>query len=85
MQITSFVLLRRTLFGRNEEKKTRLRERKFLTPLLSRRPLLFQSNINFKVIVMGKQRGIVTLCYYIEPSQYGSMNYSSNEQIIYIV
>lgn len=34
---------------------------------------------------MGKQRGIVTLCYYIEPSQYGSMNYSSNEQIIYIV
>lgn len=88
MQITSFVLLRRTLFGRNEEKKTHLRERKFLTPLLSRRPLLFQSNINFKVIVhavMGKQRGIVTLCYYIEPSQYGSMNYSSNEQIIYIV
>lgn len=88
MQITSFVLLRRTLFGRNEEKKTRLREREFLTPLLSRRPLLFQSNINFKVIVhavMGKQRGIVTLCYYIEPSQYGSMNYSSNGQIIYIV
>lgn len=88
MQITSFVLLRRTLFGRNEEKKTHLRERKFLTPLLSRRPLLFQSNINFKVIVhavMGKQRGIVTLCYYIEPSHYGSMNYSSNEQIIYIV
>lgn len=88
MQITSFVLLRRTLFGRNEEKKTHLRERKFLTPLLSRRPLLFQSNINFKVIVhavMGKQRGIVTLCYYIEPSQYGSMNYSSNGQIIYIV
>lgn len=34
---------------------------------------------------MGKQRGIVTLCYYIEPSQYGSMNYSSNGQIIYIV
>lgn len=88
MQITSFVLLRRTLFGCNEEKKTHLRERKFLTPLLSRRPLLFQSNINFKVIVhavMGKQRGIVTLCYYIEPSQYGSMNYSSNGQIIYIV
>lgn len=71
-----------------KKKKTRLREREFLTPLLSRRPLLFQSNINFKVIVhavMGKQRGIVTLCYYIEPSQYGSMNYSSNEQIIYIV
>lgn len=88
MQITSFVLLRRTLFGCNEEKKTHLRERKFLTPLLSRRPLLFQSNINFKVIVhavMGKQRDIVTLCYYIEPSQYGSMNYSSNGQIIYIV
>lgn len=88
MQITSFVLLRRTLFGCNEEKKTHLRERKFLTPLLSRRPLLFQSNINFKVIVhavMGKQRGIVTLCYYIEPWQYGSMNYSSNGQIIYIV
>lgn len=84
MQITSCVLLRRTLFGRNEEKKTHLRESKFLTPLLSRRPLLFQSNINFKVIVhaaMGKQRTIVTVCYYIGHSQYGSMNYSRNERI----
>lgn len=65
-------------------KKTHLRESKFLTPLLSRRPLLFQSNINFKVIVhaaMGKQRTIVTVCYYIGHSQYGSMNYSRNERI----
>lgn len=65
-------------------KKTHLRESKFLTPLLSRRPLLFQSNINFKVIVhaaMGKQRTIVTVCYYIGHSQYGSMNFSRNERI----